>query len=296
MNVSPRHAWLNGELLPFESARLPLSDRGVLLGDSLFETLAVLRGRPFALDAHIERLARGIRFCGFQQTPTPAALAHAARAIVSAEVAGGAPPHGALRITVTRGPGRRGYSPAAAGPANAFLVFHAGDDPCTPHPGWRLRTSSFRLPQGDPLAAFKHGSRLLHVLARAEAEAHDADEALLLNTRGEPAECASGNLLWFDGNMLCHAERDSGALAGVTQDLVVGLAKRRGWQTGTTGMRVPVQEALCQGGALVVLSTLGVVPVLSIDGTECRQREETRILAQDLQHLMQDECPSPHGH
>lgn len=292
MNAAPRFAWLNGELLPFDAARLPLSDRGLLLGDSLFETLAVAHGRPFAFEAHVERLARGIQFCRFDQAPKPPALADAAQAVVAAEIAAGAPPHGALRMTVTRGPGRRGYSPAATGPSNAFVVFYPGDEPCLPHPGWRLRTSSFRLPHGDPMAAFKHGSRMVHVLARAEAEAHGADEALLLNTLGDPAECASGNLLWFEGNVLVHAAPDSGALAGVTQDIVMRLAERRGLETTSARSHVVIKEALSLGGGIVVLSTLGIVPVLSIDERECPQRMETLHLANDLREQIRLECTS----
>jgi len=288
MNATPRFAWLNGELLPFDSARLPLSDRGLLLGDSLFETVAVVHGRPFAFGAHLRRLAQGIQFCGFHQAPTPARLADAARAVVTAEIAAGAPAHGALRITVTRGPGRRGYSPGGAGPSNAFVVFHPGPEPRDPHPGWRLRTSSFRLPHGDPLSPFKHGSRLLPVLARAEAEAHGADEALLLNTRGEPAECASGNLLWFEDKILVQAAHDSGALAGVTQDIVVGLAQRRGLETRPACDHVVIRDALSQGGGMVVLSTLGIVPVVSIDGCECPSRPEARDLWYDLLRLMRE--------
>jgi len=279
MSTGPAYAWLNGELLPYAEARIPLSDRGVLLGDSFFESVAVLHGQPFALAEHLDRLARGIRFAGFQHAPDAGVLRLAAEAVLKAEMAAGAPPHGTLRFTVTRGPGRRGYSPRGTGPATAFVVFHPGDEPCAPHPGWRLRTSAFRIPHGDLLAAFKHGSRMLHVLARAEAEAHGADEALLLNTRGEPAECASGNLLWFEGDALRHAAGDSGALAGVTQDIVLRLAAGRGMASGPPTGRVAIQDALAVGGGMVVLSTLGVVPILSIDGRACPQREETRWLA-----------------
>lgn len=294
MNPAPKFAWLNGQLLPFDAARLPLSDRGLLLGDLLFETVAVGHGRPFALPAHIERLARGLRFCGFHQAPEAATLADAVGTVVATEMAAGSSPHGCVRITVTRGPGRRGYSPAEAGPSNAFVVFHAGDKPCGPHPGWRLRTSSFRLPAGDPLASFKHGSRLLHVLARAEAEAHGADEALLLNTRNEPAECASGNLLWFEDDVLVHASVDSGALAGVTQDMVVELARRRGLQARPPKSPVDARDTLCKGGGMVVLSTLGIVPVISIDGVACPRRPEIERLAQDLRRRMLEEClPQP---
>lgn len=286
MNASPAFAWLNGVVLPFAEARLPLSDRGLLLGDALFETMAVIDGRPFALEAHLERLSRGVAFAGFRGAPGSVDWARAAAAVVAAEVAGGASRHGVLRITVTRGSGQRGYSPRDAGPANAFVVFHPGPLPCAPHAGWRLRTSSFRVPHGDPLAPFKHASRMLHVLARAEAEERDADEALLLDDLGRPAECASGNLLWMEDGRLCHADPDSGALAGVTQAIVLGLAHARGIPHGPSASGLPLADRLATGGAMVVLSTLGVVPVVSIDGRPCHQPGVTRWLAEALRARM----------
>jgi branched-subunit amino acid aminotransferase/4-amino-4-deoxychorismate lyase len=232
-------------------------------------------------------------FAGFAGVPSRDVLARAVDAVIGAEVAGGASPHGAVRVTVTRGPGRRGYSPREAGPANAFVVFHPGPEPCQPHPGWRLRTSSFRVPAGDPMEAFKHGSRLLHVLARGEAEAAGADEALLLNTLGEPAECASGNILWFEDETLCHVPAGSGALAGVTQQVVLNLATARGIPWGAARPGKDFGERIKEGGALVVLSTLGVVPVLALDGHACRQRVETGALAADLLSRMRDDGPGP---
>src|SRR5439155_1278367 len=69
-------------------------------------------------------------------------------------------------------------------------------DPKNP-PLWRLKTSSYRLPVSDPLSSFKTNNKLLQVLARAEADAADADEALMLNTNGEVAECSGANLFWI---------------------------------------------------------------------------------------------------
>src|SRR5205823_14922372 len=69
-------------------------------------------------------------------------------------------------------------------------------DPQNP-PQWHLKTSTYKLPASDPLSSFKTNNKLLQVLARAEAEAADADDALMLNTNGEVAECSSANLFWI---------------------------------------------------------------------------------------------------
>ncbi len=54
--------FLNGKFLPEAEAVVPLNDRGFLLGDGLFETVRVAKGRPFRLAQHLERLVRGAEF------------------------------------------------------------------------------------------------------------------------------------------------------------------------------------------------------------------------------------------
>ena len=89
-------------------------------------------------------------------------------------------------------------------------------------PDGNLITSSFRIPAGDPLAAFKTTSKILHVLARAEAVERGADEALLLNTNGEVAETAGGNLFWVHDDTICTVPAECGVLPGVTRAAVLG--------------------------------------------------------------------------
>ena len=90
---------------PAES--LPLSDRGLLLGDGLFETLRIDGGRPLLMDLHLDRLRLG---CAALDIPFSATLL--ARQLE--ELLRLAPPQlaeqASLRITLTRGDGQRGYA------------------------------------------------------------------------------------------------------------------------------------------------------------------------------------------
>ena len=54
--------FLNGQFVPEAQALIPVSDRGFLYGDGLFETLRVVNGRPFRLAQHLERMMRGADF------------------------------------------------------------------------------------------------------------------------------------------------------------------------------------------------------------------------------------------
>jgi branched-subunit amino acid aminotransferase/4-amino-4-deoxychorismate lyase len=73
-----------------------------------------------------------------------------------------------------------------------------------------------RLPAGEKLAHYKTANKLAQILARAEADAAGADEALLCNTEGFVVEGASSNLFWVEGDTVCTPPLASGILAGVT--------------------------------------------------------------------------------
>lgn len=292
MNPDNPIAWLNGRLLPFTEARLPLDDRGLLYGDSLFETVPVRHRHPFRWTAHHARLRQGSALTGIPLPLDPAGWQEALRALLDANAAS----EGTVRITVTRGPGRRGYSPVHAGPPNVFLTWHPGAASPDPHPGWDCITSRFRLASHCPLAQAKHGSRLLQVLARAEAEAAGAQEALLANETGCAVEAASGNLFWFESDSLCHPPDDAGGLPGITADVVAGIACAQGLTVRPA--RIPIAGLAFSQGAFLTLSTLGIVPVRSLDGVPLRVDPRTAPLATALLALMDAECragrdPSP---
>src|SRR5215217_7212659 len=95
-------ASLDGRIGPVDDVRIPVTDDGLLRGDGAFEVLRLYGGRPFALDAHLERLGRSA-----ENLRLPLDLA-AVRADVARllETADGRPDPGCLRIVLTRG-GRR---------------------------------------------------------------------------------------------------------------------------------------------------------------------------------------------
>lgn len=132
----------------------------------------------------------------------------------------------------------------------------------------------------DPLSPTKHGSRLLQVLARAEAEAGGADEALLLNTRGEVAETATGNLFWIRNGVVGTPTRESGALAGITARVIERAVRSHGWPLQAE----PATPEFLSGseGAFISLSTIGIIPILSIDGRPMSPHPWVALLAREF--------------
>jgi branched-subunit amino acid aminotransferase/4-amino-4-deoxychorismate lyase len=129
---------------------------------------------------------------------------------------------------------------------------------------WSLVTSSFRIPAADALASFKTTSKVLNVLARAEAEENGADEALLVNTNGEVAETAGGNIFWIYQDKVCTVPTGRGVLPGITRAVVLEICQMLGLENSK---RVIKPEHLRNAeGIFVTQSAFGIVPVASFDG------------------------------
>ena len=251
--------FLNGQFLPEAQAVVPVNDRGFLLGDGLFETMLVANGKPFRFAQHLERMARGADFLKIKMPFAPRELESFAGELIKRNQM----PDAVLRLTLTRGPGGRGYAPSNENKPTVVMALHPVPPLANPT-GWKLISSSFRIPAGDPLAAFKTTSKILHVMARAEAVERGADEALLLNTDGEVAETAGGNIFWVSDDTICTVPAGRGILPGVTRAVVLEICRTLG---------LPVNECVIKpaefkksSGVFVTQSALGIVPVVQFDG------------------------------
>jgi aminodeoxychorismate lyase len=251
--------FLNGQFFPEAQAVVPVNDRGFLLGDGLFETMRVVHGKPFRFAQHLERMARGADFLKIKCPFTPQELGQFAGQLIERNQM----PEAILRLTLTRGPGGRGYTPNGEGKPTVVMTLHPAPSPANPT-GWNLITSSFRIPAADPLALFKTTSKILHVMARAEAVDKGADEALLINTNGEVAETASGNLFWVHDDTICTTPAKCGALPGITRSVVLEICRTLGLQTSERTIKPVVLKN--SDGIFITQSALSIVPVVTFDG------------------------------
>jgi branched-subunit amino acid aminotransferase/4-amino-4-deoxychorismate lyase len=253
--------FLNGHFVPEADAVVPLNDRGFLLGDALFEAARVANGRPFRLAQHLERLVRGAEFLKIKLPFTAKEIQKFAGELIGKNDLSDA----VLRVTLTRGVGPRGYSTKGADQPTLAMTLQPlppqnGDEPLL----WSLVTSSFRIPASDALSSFKTTSKILNVLARAEAEEKGADEALLLNANGEVAETAGGNLFWIYHDKICTVPTGRGVLPGITRAVVLEICQSLGLETNK---RVIKPEMLRNAeGIFVTQSAFGIIPVVAFDG------------------------------
>ena len=254
--------FLNGQFVPEKRAVVSVFDRSFLYGDGLFETMRVFRGKPFRWEQHMERLQRGADFLKIKLPFAPEALRQFADQLIAKNNL----PDALLRLTLSRGVGVRGYSPKGAENPTIVMSLHPAPahDANTPPPRWKLIASSHRLPANEPLAQFKTCNKLAQILARAEADAAGADEALLLNTDGFVVEGASSNLFWIENGAICTPPLAAGILPGVTRGVVWEICRELGFQVHEVNIKV--DKLKCMDGIFVSLSSFGVVEVNSLDG------------------------------
>lgn len=185
---------------------IPFDDRGLLLGEGLFETLLALDGEIRHLDAHLDRMASGCVVLGL---PFDRAEAEGlCRRMIPATG------RVALRLTLTGGSGGRGLDRPADLTPRLFARVAVVAPVTTPA---RAILSSVRRNEGSPASRLKTLSYVDSVLARTEAVAAGADEAVMLNNRGELVCGAAANLFWVSGGRLFTPALDCGVLPGITR-------------------------------------------------------------------------------
>ena len=252
--------YLDGEIVDGAEARVPVTDRGLLYGDGVFEVLRTTNGRPFLLDRHLDRLAGGAAAIGLAlPAPTVIATAVGRTVVALGEEA-------RIRIVVTRGDASLDRRLSDVG--NPRLLVMA--EPLRLPPpevyerGIRLATVSRRMPNPDALdPRIKALSYLDRVLALDEARRVGADEAIRLDAAGRVAECATANLFFVAKGALLTPPATA-ALSGVTRSIVLEDAAAADIPIGE---RSPLPGELAAADEVFVTSAVkGIVPVGVLDG------------------------------
>lgn len=207
--------WLDGR----RARALPLPDRGLEFGDGLFETLLLRGSEPQFHQLHLARLRRGCQVLGF---PACDRLVEEQLDAVAAEIRASGWPWSALRVTLTRGAGRRGYAPPEnCTPRIVISVSSLGQAPSRMASPAALGLAGIRWPTQPALAGLKHLNRLEQVLAAREYHQAGYDEAVMLDQQGAVISVVAGNLfLVMDGRLLT-APLDRCGIAGTRRELVM---------------------------------------------------------------------------
>jgi len=221
-----RFLFHNDRLVPIEQARLTPGQAGLLNGWGLFTTLRVVRGEPFAFERHWRRLERDAERV---HLPMPYAAEFVRRRLADV-IAANEVREGTARIYLIYN--RVGFwTSGESFPDVDLIVYTAGLPPYREPVRLGLR------PHGrysaSPLCSVKTTAWLNNVWHFAEAQKAGYDEVVLLNERGEAAECTAANIFAVSGGRVHTPPLSSGCLEGITRSVLLEIAP---------GLGIPMEE------------------------------------------------------
>jgi branched-chain amino acid aminotransferase len=259
----PRIIFMNDRLVPEEEARVSVFDHGLLYGDGVFEGLRSYAGRVFRLDAHLDRLWASARAICLE---IPLSKETVAKAVIDTLAANDLV-DGYIRLVVTRGAGSLGLDPNRT--KNPQVIVIADTISLYPREfyekGLRIVTAATQRTHSAALSPrIKSLNYLNNIMAKLEGLQAGCVEALMLNHKGEVAECTGDNVFAVRGGKLLTPPPDAGILEGITRNAVMELAHAAGIDcreaTLTRHDLYTADECFLTGTAAEV------IPVVEIDG------------------------------
>lgn len=250
---------------------IAVTDRGLCYGDGVFRTLRAMSGQPRLWHWQWRRLAHDCTALALP-LPDPDALREdIARACDGMDDA-------TVRITVTRGQGARGYSPASA-PGSTLIVqasaYLAAPDGCF-REGIVARLCDLRLAIQPRLAGVKHLNRLENVLARAEWNDPAIREGILRDSDGRVIEGTMSNLLVSRDGVLLTPGLDGAGVSGAVRACLMD-------RLPVTATELRLEDLLAADEIACVNSLIGVWPLARLGDWRPRSRRMANRLAAVLE-------------
>jgi branched-chain amino acid aminotransferase len=254
--------YISGKLYDKDDAKISVYDHGLLYGDGVFEGMRSYSGKVFRLAEHLDRLWNSAKAICLEVPMTKEAMAQA----VNDTLRTNGIEDGYVRLVVTRGAGTLGLDPNRCSHPQVIII----TDYISLYPqeyydnGLQIITASTL--RNHPAALnprIKSLNYLNNILAKIEGLQAGCIEALMLNHKGDVAECTGDNVFIVSRGELKTPPNDAGILEGITRAAVIDLARQAG---------LTVREAALSRHDIYVAdecfltgSAAEVVPVVKVD-------------------------------
>lgn len=252
---------INGELFDKEDAKISVYDHGLLYGDGVFEGMRSYGGRVFRLEEHLTRLWNSAKAIWLEIPIRREELGRQIHDLLKTNNI----QDGYVRLVVTRGAGTLGLDPnRTANPQIIIIADHITLYPAEYYEnGLEIVTASTIRNHSAALSPrIKSLNYLNNILAKIEGLRAGCIEALMLNTKGEVAECTGDNIFIVRGGDVFTPPLDAGILDGITRQTVITLAREEGlkvYEHGLTKYDVyTADECFLTGSAAEIIAVVKI--------------------------------------
>jgi branched-chain amino acid aminotransferase len=254
--------YINGKFYDKENAKVSVYDHGFLYGDGIFEGMRSYGGKVFRLKQHLDRLWASAKAIWLKMPITQEEMAKA----VNDTLAKNNIQDGYIRLVVTRGAGALGLDPnRCSDPQVIVIADHIQLYPKEMYEkGLEIITASTIRNHAAALnPRIKSLNYLNNIMAKIEGLQAGCVEALMLNAKGEVAECTADNIFIVRRGTLQTPPIDAGILEGITRDAVIELAGE---------MKIPLQQIALTRHDIFIAdecfitgSAAEIIPVVKLD-------------------------------
>ncbi|HPP52991.1 MAG TPA: branched-chain-amino-acid transaminase, partial [Thermoguttaceae bacterium] len=257
--------FINGQFVPQEEAKISVFDHGLLYGDGVFEGIRSYNGKAFRLQEHLDRLWNSAKAIWLQ---IPMSKQEMAEAIQEALQLNGVR-DGYIRVVVTRGVGTLGLDPNRCSSPQVIIIA----DKISLYPkeyyenGLEIVTvSTLRNHPAALSPRIKSLNYLNNILAKIEGLQAGCIEALMLNHKGEVAECTGDNIFLVRQGRLFTPPNDAGILEGITRAAVIQLARADGYEVFESPLTK--HDVYIADECFLTGTAAEVVPVVKVDSRQ----------------------------
>jgi 4-amino-4-deoxychorismate lyase len=246
---------------------IPFDDHMVHRGHGVFDTAAIVDGKIYDLEAHLDRFVRSARASKLALPLTREEI----RDVIVRTTAASGKRDGSIRYWLSSGPGSLGLAPAAGAEPGFFVMIFAG----LAYPaawytdGLRVMTTTY--PIKPPLyAVTKSTNYLPNVLIQLEAQERGLDNGVFVDAAGNVGESSNMNVAFVTADGILKHPRFDHILSGCTSLRLLELAaalKGRALLTDVQVCDIPVGEARAAREMMLIGSSVKVAPVVEWDGT-----------------------------
>jgi branched-chain amino acid aminotransferase len=257
-----RQIYISGKFVPQEDAKISVFDHGLLYGDGVFEGLRSYRGKVFRIEEHIRRLYESAKAIWLEIPMSPDQMSDAVNEAVRINKID----DGYVRLVVTRGAGTLGLDPNRC--SNPQVIIIADTISLYPKELYEkgLEIITVSVQRNHPAALsprIKSLNYLNNILAKIEGMQAGCIEALMLNHKGEVAECTGDNVFLVRQGMLQTPPLEAGILEGVTRDAVIEVARVAGIEVRELPMTK--HDVYIADECFLTGTAAEIVPVVRVD-------------------------------